>query len=420
MNILFLGIGGTGMRGLAYLLEQRGEIIVGYDDNPDTTKCSYDDALSALKTATRLVYTDAAQEDHALRIAARAQGVKEIPYQKALGEFSAKYTTIAVTGTHGKSSTTALLAHIAITAGLDPTVLIGANMPTLPGGHARLGKSKYFIVEADEYRRHFLELTPTHIVITSIDFDHPDAFSSLEDTEHAYSEFIALLQPGGRVIVPLQEQQEHPNILWPTHARTIAEDLSQDVSIALLPGRHMRMNAVLACEAATVLGINRDAARKALLSFAGISRRFELLGVYEGIEIRSDYGHHPTEIAATIAGAREVHPHSHITAIFEAHMPLRLHTFFDAFASSLATADSILIVPPFIPAGRDAADATRDAVRLSDTIATRGKHVTYVTDIAKLPSMIVREKSYANTPIIVIGFSAGTLDSQLRKIVNKS
>lgn len=418
MSLLFLGVNGSGMRGLAYLLEQKGEHIVGYDDNPKGTRCSIKDALSAIPACERLIYSDAVPADHPLRTAARAAGLREVAYQEAVGEFSSAYTTIAITGTHGKSSTTAFLAHIAITAGLDPTVLVGANMPTLPGGHARLGKSKYFIVEADEYRRHFLELAPAHIVITSVDFDHPDAFSSLKDTEHIYTEFIARLQPGGKVITPSIEQHDHLHVQWPSDTIAVQEDATRDITVPL-PGNHMRMNAALACEAAVLLGVSRIESKKILATFPGLSRRFELLGIYNGIEIRSDYGHHPAEITATIAGAREVQPHAHIVAIFEAHMPLRLHTFLDGFADSLATADSVIIVPPFVPSGRDSSDSKRDAHHLRDMIIAKGKRVTYAENIAELPATITQDQISEKKPSVAIGFSAGLLDLELRKIVNK-
>lgn len=411
MSIVFLGIGGSGMRGLAYLLQQSDEIIIGYDDNLEYTTCSLGDAATALKTADRLIYTDAAVQDHPLREEAKTLGVREVAYQTALGEFSREYTTIAVTGTHGKSSTTAFLAHILIENKLDPTVLLGANMPTLPGGHARLGKSKYFIVEADEYRRHFLELSPAHCIITSIDFDHPDAFSSLEDTEHAYSEFISKIQAGGRVIVPLGVMQSHPKVLWPGDTMSVPEEAAQNITLPI-PGTHMQMNAALACEAAGLLGIDREQAREALKTFPGLSRRFELLGKIHGVEIRSDYGHHPTEIAATLAGARQLHPHARITAIFEAHMPLRLQTFFPAFITALASADTVLIVPPFVPPGRDNSSATQDAQRLAQEITEKGTLATYIPDISELPDVLQGD--------IAIGFSAGTLDSHLRKIVKQS
>lgn len=418
MNVIFLGIGGSGMRGLAYLLAQRGETIIGYDDNPTATTCSLDDAVSALRGADRLVYTDAALENHPLRIEARTMGVRCVAYQKALGEFSSGYTTIAITGTHGKSSTTAFLSHILIENGVDPTVLIGAHMPTLAGEHAQKGASKYFIVEADEYRRHFLELAPAHIIITSIDFDHPDAFSSLEDTRLAYSEFIARLQPGGHVIVPEQEQQSNPSVAWPTATTIVTEDATKNISVPL-PGKHMQMNAALACEAARLLGVSPEKARGALQTFPGLFRRFELLGIYKGVEIRSDYGHHPTEIAATITGARTAQPDSHIIAIFEAHMPLRLHTFLNDFVQSLSNADSVLVVPPFVPAGRDSEKATEDAIRLTQEITNGGIMARYVEDTDALFDAIAQEQKNASRPILAIGFSAGTLDSQLRKIVKK-
>ncbi|OGY30783.1 MAG: hypothetical protein A3C02_00045 [Candidatus Andersenbacteria bacterium RIFCSPHIGHO2_02_FULL_45_11] len=415
---LFLGIGGSGMRGLAYLLEQKGETIIGYDDNSHNTKCSLEEAASALTTSDRVIYSDAVPEDHALRMQARKHSVREASYQQALGEFSANYTTIAITGTHGKSSTTAFLAHIAIENDIDPTVLVGANMPTLPGEHARVGTSKYFIVEADEYRRHFLELTPAHILITSIDFDHPDAFSSIEDTEHAYTEFIARLQSSGTVITPQHVQEQHPGVAWPTDTMAIKEDAARDISVPL-PGNHMQMNAALACEAAVLLGINRDAARTSLLTFPGLSRRFELLGTYEGIEVRSDYGHHPTEITATIAGSRIARPDAHIIAIFEAHMPLRLHTFFNEFADALSTADSVIIVPPFVPAGRGNSDAMRDTLRLRDTLIARKKQVTYAAELPELSSALQEHLKTSTKPVLAIGFSAGSLDEELRKTVNK-
>lgn len=415
---LFIGIGGSGMRGLAYLRQQQGETIIGYDDNQNNTKCSLEEAISALPTADRIIYSDAVLEDHPLRTQARKLGKRELPYQQALGEFSAGYTTVAVTGTHGKSSTTAFLAHIAIKNDIDPTVLVGANMPTLPGGHARFGTSKYLIVEADEYRRHFLELTPTHIVITSVDFDHPDAFSSLQDTEDAYSEFISHLQPGGKVITPLSVQKNHPRIAWPQDTIALPDNAGDAISVPL-PGNHMHMNAALACKTAVLLGIDREVARTSLLTFPGLTRRFELLGTYAGIELRSDYGHHPTEIAATIAGARIAQPNAHIIAIFEAHMPLRLHTFFNEFADALATADSVIIVPPFVPAGRDSADATQDALRLRDTLATLQTQVIYIEQLSELSNALQKHQQISSKPTLAIGFSAGVLDGELRKIVSR-
>jgi UDP-N-acetylmuramate--alanine ligase len=401
------------MKGLAYLLRETGEAIVGYDDNQKASQVSLADALTAMRTFDRVVYTDAAVESHPLRVQARKMNIPQLPYQEAVGEFAKKYTVLAVTGTHGKSSTTSFLAHILIENGLDPSVLVGANVPTLPGGHARLGTSKYLVVEADEYRRHFLHLFPQHIIITSIDYDHPDAFSSLQDVEHAYEEFMSHLPDDGSVFVPRAEYEQHQSMQWPKNT-VIVEPPSKHIAVGL-PGIHMQMNAELAAMLAQSLGVSADAARESLATFPGISRRFELLGTIGDIEIRSDYGHHPTEIAATLTGARESFPTSQLIAIFEAHMPLRLHTFFDQFVSALAHADRVLIVPPFVPAGRDST-ATEDVVRLTEILNTKDIPTIFTEDVG---AVLAEHTDDVPRQRIAIAFSAGKLDLELRETVKK-
>lgn len=409
-STLFLGIGGAGMRGLAYLLRERGETVVGYDDNIETTEISLSEAFRTLSSVHNLVYTDAALETHPLRIQAKQLGITQTPYHKALGEFSRDYQTIAVTGTHGKSSTTAFLAHICMKAGLDPCVLVGANMETLAGKHAQFGRGNYFIAEADEYRKHFLELTPAHCIITTIDFDHPDSFSSLEDTEQAYGQFLTQMQKGGTLVIPEDEQKRHNSIHFPE--TTIPVPTTDALHIRVpLPGTHMRMNAALAVTLAEKLGISRESAIDSLQTFPGLSRRFELLGTYNGCDIRSDYGHHPAEIAAALQGARETYPTQTILAVFEAHMPLRLRTFFDDFVAALSLADEIVIVPPFGPIGRDD-NGIEEAVRLKDDLLTRGKHAAY-----NERSLEFLDHLESNT--VAVLFSAGSLDAHVRKTVNK-
>lgn len=403
---VFLGIGGAGMKGLAYLLRESGEKIIGFDNNKEATEVSLEDALAVLPSADRIVYTDAAIPSHPLREAALRTNIPQVPYQKALGEFSKNYTTIAVTGTHGKSSTTAFLAHILIQAGLDPSVLVGASMPSLRGLHAQLGKSKYLIVEADEYRKHFLELSPSIIVITTIDFDHPDAFTSLQDVEKAYEEFLGKLEKNGTLVIPKQEKDSHPTILFPQRTITLSPEDTKGIHV-VLPGEHMRMNAALAVGAAELLGVSKEVAVAALRTFPGLSRRFELLGTVNGCDIRSDYGHHPAEIAATITGAREVYPSSRIVAVFEAHMPLRLHTFFREFVTALASADEVVIVPPFVPAGRDST-GTEDALQLHHELITLGKKASYTEDRTDFLTNLQEGST-------ILLFSAGFLDSIVRK-----
>lgn len=407
---VFLGVGGAGMKGLAFLLRGSGETVFGFDDDSENTEISLEEARANLSRADQLIYTDAALETHPLRIVARQANIPELPYQKALGEFSKKYTTIAITGTHGKSSTTAFLAHICIEAGLDPSVLIGASMETLPGKHAKLGQGDYFIVEADEYRKHFLELTPAHIIITTIDFDHPDAFSSLQEVEKAYEEFMGKLSPDGTVTIPEHEKMTHPNMQFPKHVIAVQKQASNNIHVTL-PGDHMKMNAALAVALAETLGVSRESAIRSLTTFPGLARRFELLGAYNNCDIRSDYGHHPTEITATLAGARKIYPTKHIVAVFEAHMPLRLKTFFNDFVDALSHADEIAIVQPFAPTGRSSS-AQEDALRLQEELLRREKQaIFYKNNTDFLDSM--KENSVA------VLFSAGSLDLAVRKSVKK-
>ncbi|OGY36599.1 MAG: hypothetical protein A3E36_03345 [Candidatus Andersenbacteria bacterium RIFCSPHIGHO2_12_FULL_45_11b] len=411
--ILFIGIGGSGMRGLAYLLEQQGNCIIGYDDAPGLTRCTLAEATDAMHTAQYVVYTDAAPKDHVLRAAARAHKIPEYGYHEALGKFSQRYATLAVTGTHGKSSTTAFLAHILISAGLDPTVLLGASMPSLAGKHAQLGKGAYFIVEADEYRNHFYELHPSEIIITSIDYDHPDAFSSLQDVEKSYEHFMQQLQSKGAVFVPEIEYRAHQTIAWPESTHPIPADQAADVAV-LIPGAHMRTNASLAVALAEKIGVPRAQAVSSLKTFPGLGRRFEYIGDIGNTVIRSDYGHHPAEIRATLQGAREFAPETRIIAIFEAHMPQRLHAFFDDFASALAQADEVIITKPFTPAGRDE-QTLRDAYRLAEAISQQNTPAVCQFDDNELSGLLANKQ-----PSIGILFSAGTLDERMRAIVKQS
>ncbi|MDA1169106.1 MAG: Mur ligase family protein [bacterium] len=407
---LFLGVGGSGMRGLAYLLRQQGEQISGFDDAPGASEISLEEAQKELPRADRLVYSDAAQENHPLRIEAKRAGIREVPYQKALGEFSCDYQTIAITGTHGKSSTTAFLAHICIEAMLDPVVLVGANMESLRGKHAQFGQGKYFIVEADEYRNHFLELFPAHSIITTIDFDHPDSFSSLQDTEKAYQKFISHLAPDGLLVIPEHEKMRHPSIVFPQQTTTVSDKDIIDIQTSL-PGKHMRMNGALAVKLAEKIGIPRANAIASLKTFPGLSRRFELLGTYNGCDIRSDYGHHPAEISTTIEGAREVYPTARIVAVFEAHMPLRLRTFYSDFVNALSLADEIVIVPPFAPTGRDD-NGVDDAIQLKNDLLRAGKPAQYTEDSTEF-------LHHLQSDSIALLFSAGALDATVRNFVKK-
>lgn len=412
-TVFMLGIGGTGMRGLAKLLHGQGKKIIGSDRQYDLIK-NWEDmknyeifsepantpgessSMTLAGESARpdvLIHTDAAERNHPLIKAAQAKGIPVLAYQEALGEFSQAFQTIAVTGTHGKSSTTSFLAHILIEAGKDPNVLIGAPVPAWGGGGGRAGKSNLFIVEADEYREHFLTLSPAHAIIVSVDFDHPDYFKSLHDVEQAYERFRTKV--AGSIFTPED---------------VTVEDLAD--MPAPLPGDHMKKNAALAVKMAGILGVSRENAIAALKTFPGLGRRFEKLGMIGKMELYSDYGHHPKEIEATLKAARSKYQAARILALFEAHTLERLKTFFNDYAAALSLADGILLVPVFIPAGREheSAEAREKLQELQGTLKAPAWRLEKWEDLK--PALVELSAEFD----VALAFTAGVLDARLRKL----
>lgn len=398
------------MRGLAKLLASRGKTIIGSDQQYEVTK-SWEDmkqyivwpdptSLKELRGAgllgkvDLLIHTDAAEKTHPLIQEAQTRGIPVLPYQEALGEFSRDLRTVAITGTHGKSSTTAFLAHILIAAGKDPNVLVGAPMTTWGGG-ARVGKSDIFIVEADEYREHFLTLAPEHAIIVSIDFDHPDYFHSLGDVQAAYGRFRARVKAGGVVLTSADIQDDIESMPEP------------------LPGRHMQHNAALAVKMAEILGVSREQAVATLTTFPGIGRRFEKLGQIGSMELYSDYGHHPAEIQATLEGARAKFSQEKILVVFEAHTLERLKTFFEGYVKALALADGVLLVPVFIPAGREHESAEAVA-KLKDLESNLHTEVWRIDGWDQLEAHLKQLSSQFD---VALAFTAGLLDAKLRHLI---
>ncbi len=422
-RIFFLGIAGTGMRGLAYLLASQGKQILGTDTQlpsplPEDLSAYMlapeHAAEELLEKADLIIHTDAAPKSHPLLQHARPKHIPAISYQEGLGQLSADLTTIAVTGTHGKSSTTAMLGHILIKTGHDPSVLVGAPVPGWPGAHARSGKGKFLVVEADEYRNHFLSLTPAHEIITSIDFDHPDFFVSLDDVVQAYDHFVQLLPAKGIVVVPQDVREGFSQIHWPAGTISISPK-EIEATAAPLPGRHMQSNAALAIQMAMqVTGITRDQTQTVLQSFPGLGRRLEIIGTFQNLQIISDYGHHPAEISVTLQTAKNAHAGQRILVIFEAHTQKRLDVFLSQFAQALAPADGVVLYPPFLPKGREARHATAQLEELKQKLETQHTPTLILNNVAELKTVLSEKSSSYD---IALAFTAGTLDQHLRTLV---
>jgi UDP-N-acetylmuramate--alanine ligase len=421
-RIFMLGIGGTGMRGLAWLLQAKGKTVRGTDSeitaelSEQFTIAPSSQAKEALASSDLMIYTDAAPADHPLLHHATTHAVPALPYHHAVSQLAQPYTTIAVTGTHGKSSTTAFLAHLLIEAGMDPTVLLGAAIPTWPGHHARLGHSQYLVVEADEYREHFLSLSPAHAIIASIDYDHPDYFSSLEAVVNAYDEFIQRLRPGGSLVIPDTLYAAHPELPWPSVTIRVPRPAAQSIR-SPIPGKHMQQNAALAVRLAVQLGIEQPRAQAMLQTFPGLSRRLETVGTYQSLQLISDYAHHPAEIAATLEALSSTHPNKKIIVIFEAHMIIRLQTFFDQFAQALAAQKVVIIYPTYTPTGREEASAAALTQKLATRLQQQGTEAIVLQQRHQLGKEL---SAWASRADIAIALSAGQLDSQLRQLTTPS
>lgn len=410
-TIFMLGIEGSGMRGLAYLLDKRGKGVRGVDRDYDQVK-----AEARLARSEVLIYSDAVDPGHPLRQLARQKDIPELAYHEALGELTAGYTTIAVAGTHGKSSTTAMLAHIMIEKNLDPTVLVGANVPDWGGRGARAGGGKYFVVEADEYRDHWLALKPSYVIITTIDYDHPDYFASLTDVQKSFDQFLRRVDPDGSVVTAREVKQEHSELAWPKDT-TLVDYVNRGPRLSL-SGEHMRHNAALAIAMAKRLGIKENESEKFLNSWPGLSRRLEQLGYVKKLLIVSDYGHHPAEIAATLTAAREKYPGQKILVLFEAHTMGRLKVFGQEFVKALSKADGVLLVPVFIPAGREqeTAEAKEKLMRLEQSLTDLSLPIWRIDNYSELGDSLgqMATKDFN----VALAFSAGMLDSQLRSLVD--
>jgi UDP-N-acetylmuramate--alanine ligase len=353
-RVHFVGIGGIGMSGLARLFLHEGKEVSGSDgkETPLTqalakegATVTYDQVAENIVSEINLVvYTEAMPHDHPELEAARRQGIKTVNYFEALGMVANEYYLIAVAGTHGKTTTTAMLIDIFEEASFDPSAIVG-SLRSKTHSNYRAGKSKYFIVEACEYRRDFLTLNPDVLVITNIEHEHVDYYKDLESVQQAFREFALKVPEDGAIITNITDGAITP-VLAGLSCTIMDYRQSLDLSLKLRqPGLHNRLNAAAASSAARFAGIEKGVINEALENFAGTARRFEYKGDCNNAPVYDDYAHHPTEIAASIAGARELYPDKKLTVVFQPHTYSRTQELFDDFVKVLAKADRAILVP---------------------------------------------------------------------------
>lgn len=425
-RIHFIGIGGIGMSGLARFFLHEKKTVSGSDRTlgPITKKLDAEGvhifgeqhSANISKDLDLVVFTEAVtkgSEGWAELQQARSYGIPTINYFEALGLAANPYYLIAVAGSHGKTTTTAMLTDIFETAGKDPTAIVG-SLRASTGSNYRPGKTKYAIVEACEYKRDFLHLKPDVLVITNIEFEHPDYFHDLADVQAAFATLVSQVNEGGVVIANTKD----PNLAPVLAAATVkVVDYMEYLDLQLplkQPGMHNRLNAAAAIAAAHHEKLERSSITAALEQFAGTWRRFEYKGECNGAVVYDDYGHHPTEIVATLAGARELYPDRRLILIFEPHMYSRTAALFDDFAKAFRAADEVILLP--IYAARDEDPHGVTSRELAVKALEYNDRVAFIKDYHEAIMQLTPNLS-SNDVVVVMG--AGPITELATKLVEK-
>lgn len=393
-NVHFIGIGGIGISAIARMFILEGKKVSGSDmsDSENIVELRKSganifighDEKNISKDIDLVVYTIAITEENPEYKKAKKLGIKMLTYPQALHEISKDKFTIAVSGTHGKTTTTAMIAKIMMDAGLDPTVIVGSFLKSpevSPQGAKQgemspreilnsnfiAGKSKYLVVESCEYRKSFLNIEPTVAIVTNIDNDHLDFYKDIVDIQNAFTEFVNKVPKNGYLVYNKKDKTVEPTTKN-TLGRVVNSNDFYDKDLVLkVPGIHNKKNASMALAAAHILGIDKHKTIKSIEEFSGIWRRFEYKGdTKDGVIVYDDYGHHPTEIKATLSGAREFFGNKKITVAFQPHLFSRTKLLLNDFAVAFKDADEVLLAPIY-PA-REVFDPTISSEILSKKI----------------------------------------------------
>jgi UDP-N-acetylmuramate--alanine ligase len=383
-KVHFIGIGGAGLSAIAKVLIEQGKTVSGSDLTPSAAT----DSLAALGArvleghsaanlddAELVVVSSAVQADNPELKAALARGVPVIKRDVLLGELMQSTIGIAIAGTAGKTTTTAMTAYVLSELGLDPTFIVGGIMSNYET-NARAGHGAYLVVEADEYDRMFLGLRPRHAIVTNVEFDHPDIYADDADVMRAFQAFLrlpSLNRPDSVVLLcgdapnARTLRSASPNALTYGFAEhndyriidpqtqpgrgsdfVIAQDRRSLAVVHLaVPGRHNMLNACAVVALCSRLRLDPGAVTQALAGFQGTRRRFEIVGEAHGVTIVDDYAHHPTKIRATIDAARERFPERKLWALFQPHTYSRTRALLGDFAEALSAADEVIVTEIF-------------------------------------------------------------------------
>lgn len=449
-HVHIVGIGGIGISAAAKLLSKRGISVSG----SDLAKSAVTDELEAAgikffsghfaeqvpDAAELVIYSNAVPETNVERAKAAERGIPQMSYPQFLGALSKAYKTIAISGTNGKSTTTAMIGLILEAAGFDPTVIVGSRVPAFPQGNLRVGQSEWLVVEACEHQAAMLNIEPDYLVLTNIEEDHLDYYGDLDHIIDAFQKYV------GQVKTDVIWNADDPGVGRLGLSRGLAFGTGREAEVAArnrrvergsqtfelvrtgqggdvelgeitlqIPGAFNQMNALAASALALHLGIPFETIRSALQKYAGIWRRFERVGISRGADVISDYGHIPTAVSGTIAAAREFFPARRIVLCFQPHQHDRTEQLFDGFVASLAEADVLVVAEIYRVAGRTPKQevSSLDLVKAINK-AHPGKDARFAPDLDAAES-ILYDLIKPGDVLVIQG--AGDIDEVARRLV---
>jgi UDP-N-acetylmuramate--alanine ligase len=423
-RIHFIGIGGIGMSGIAEVLLNLGYKVSGSDLRHSAVTARLVSLGASVAEGHRaeniagaevVIVSSAIAHDNPEVIAAQRQHIPVIQRAEMLAELMRLKYGIAIAGMHGKTTTTSMVAAVLAGGGLDPTVVVGGRVNAM-GSNARLGKSQYLIAEADESDRSFLKLSPILSVITNIDREHMDCYRDMQDVEDTFLKFMDSVPFYGAVIA-CNDNDDLRRILPGVQRRTLTYGLRQDSDFRIsnlqcghanngralsrfrvryrgddlgefelrVPGAHNVSNATAAIAVGIGLDIPREPIRQALADFNGVDRRFQIIGTADGVTVVDDYGHHPTEIRATLAAARQCGL-AEIHVIFQPHRYTRTQLLLDEFSTAFRDADSVLLLDIYPASEKPIPGITAEllANRITESGGQEALHVSSFTEAAQL------------------------------------
>ncbi|MDI6727485.1 MAG: UDP-N-acetylmuramate--L-alanine ligase [Thermodesulfovibrionales bacterium] len=447
--IHFVGIGGIGMSGIAEVLHNLGYEVTGSDIRESETtnrlrnlgiKIFIGHNGENIDSAHVVVISSAVSADNPEVLEAKQRSIPVIPRAEMLAELGRLKYGILVAGAHGKTTTTSLIATVLGEGGLDPTVIIGGKLKSM-GSNAKLGQGDYIVAEADESDGSFLKLNPTIAIITNIDREHMDYFRDIDLLKHAFLSFINKIPFYGiavvcmeneylRGIIPLIQRKymtyglsegadvyarniEHSGIRMSFEA--VYKGRSLGVFTLPVPGKHNVLNSLSAIAVAMELQIPVDVIAKALGNFSGIQRRFEFKGEAGEIKVFDDYGHHPSEIMATLKAARECFNGNRVVVLFQPHRYTRTRDLMDEFAMSFGNADKLFLMDVY-PASERPIKGINSEV-LAQRIRGAGfENLTYISDRKEMIEGIVSELKQGD---VLITLGAGDVYKMGEEILKK-